>query len=126
MAQKARRVEKRGKRTCCSLRLCSKHTIPLVSYAKRLYAENEAFLLEEKIQPWGQMPLWLPEDPALAGFNAISITKALATGLTFRPLAETVHDTLAWDITRPADEERLAGLTASDEARLLSAWADRH
>ncbi|HLZ62091.1 MAG TPA: epimerase [Ktedonosporobacter sp.] len=80
---------------------------------------DDAFMLEEKIQPWWQMPLWLPEEPALAGFNAISIAKALAAGLTFRPLAETVRDTLAWDSTRPAGEERRAGLPADDEARLL-------
>lgn len=87
---------------------------------------DDAFLLEEKIQPWSQVPLWLPEYPALAGFNAISITRALDTGLTFRPLAETVRDTLAWESTRPADEERQAGLAAADEARLLSKWKEKH
>lgn len=86
---------------------------------------DEAFLLNEKVQPWGQVPLWLPEEPESAGFNAISITRALAAGLTFRPLAETVRDTLAWDTTRPADEARQAGLAADDEARLLRLWHQR-
>lgn len=87
---------------------------------------DDAFLLEEKIQPWRQMPLWLPEEPALAGFNAISIAKALDTGLTFRPLAETVRDTLAWDSTRPGDGERQAGLTPAEEVRLINRWHKMH
>ncbi len=87
---------------------------------------DDAFLREEKIQPWWQMPLWLPEDPALAGFNAISVARALNAGLTFRPLVETIRDTLAWESTRPADEERQAGLAVDDEARLLHKWKERH
>jgi len=87
---------------------------------------DDAFLLEEEIQPWWQMPLWLPEDPDVAGINAISIARALETSLTFRPLAETVRDILAWDITRPAGAERRAGLTADDEARLLRVWTEKH
>lgn len=83
---------------------------------------DDAFLLQEKAQPWSQIPLWLPEEPESAGFNAISITKALTAGLTFRPIAATARDTLAWDITRSADEPREAGLAVEDEARLLQAW----
>lgn len=86
---------------------------------------DEAFLLNEKVQPWGQMPLWLPEEPEYAGFNAISIAKALAAGLTFRPIAATVRDTLAWDATRAADSVREAGLTGEDEARLLRVWHEQ-
>lgn len=86
---------------------------------------DEAFLLAENVQPWSQIPLWLPESPEDAGFNAIDIKKALSVGLTFRPLLEIARDTLAWDSTRPADEERQAGLAADDEARLLRAWHQR-
>lgn len=86
---------------------------------------DEDFLLGEKVRPWSQIPLWLPEQPENAGFNAISIAKALAAGLTFRPIIETVRDTLAWDVTRSADGERQAGLAADDEAHLLEAWHQR-
>ncbi len=85
---------------------------------------DDAFLLAKEIQPWGQMPLWLPDDPTLAGFNAISIAKALTNEATFRPLAETVGDTLAWDKTRSSGEERQAGLASDDEERVLSAWTN--
>lgn len=83
---------------------------------------DEAFLLAEKVQPWSQMPLWLPDEPEYAGFDAINIERALSAGLTFRPLIETARATLAWDRTRSADREWQAGLSAEDEARLLKAW----
>lgn len=86
---------------------------------------DEAFLLAENVQPWSQVPLWIPETPEEDGFNAINIEKAVGAGLTFRPILETARDTLAWDSTRPAGEERQAGLAADDEARLLRAWHQR-
>jgi 2'-hydroxyisoflavone reductase len=45
--------------------------------------------------------------------------------LTFRPLAETIRDTLAWDQTRPPKAERLAGLETEKESRILQAWHER-
>lgn len=86
---------------------------------------DETFLLDEKVQPWSQIPLWLPEQPGEAGFNAISIAKALGTGLTFRPIVETARDTLAWGLTLAADRTWQAGLAADDEARLLRMWHQR-
>jgi 2'-hydroxyisoflavone reductase len=49
-------------------------------------------------------------------------SRALASGLRFRPLVETVRDTLAWDRTRPQDAALQAGLSAEKERRLLAAW----
>lgn len=86
---------------------------------------DEAFLLAEKVQPWSQLPLWVPNEPENAGFHAISIARALAAGITFRPLAETAAATLAWDRSRPAEREWQAGLAAEDEVRLLKAWHER-
>ena len=83
---------------------------------------DDAFLLKEQLQPWGQVPLWLPDEPATAGFGDVSIARALAAGLTFRPLAEIARATLAWENTRPADRDRQAGLDAADETRVLQAW----
>ena len=83
----------------------------------------EQFLLDHEVQPWMQLPLWVPEsDPANAGFSAVNCHKAIAAGLTFRPLADTVRDTLAWDATRPSDHPWRAGITRDREAELLHAW----
>lgn len=51
----------------------------------------------------------------------MDVSKAINAGLKFRPLEETVRDTLAWAQTRPADHEWRAGLTAEREAQVLAA-----
>ena len=56
----------------------------------------ELFLLEHGVSPWMGLPLWLPEDPQFAGAGTVSRARAVAAGCTFRPLADTVRDTLAW------------------------------
>jgi 2'-hydroxyisoflavone reductase len=87
---------------------------------------DEEFLHANNIAPWKDMPLWIPEtDPHAAAFMAIPIQRARATGLVFRPLEETIADTLAWERTRPADRTWKAGLDPSREAGLLDAWRCR-
>ncbi len=81
------------------------------------------FLLAQGVQPWTDMPLWVPEaDPAHGGFHAMSVARALAAGLTFRPVADTVADTLAWLATRPADYAWRAGLDRAREQEVLAAY----
>jgi 2'-hydroxyisoflavone reductase len=84
---------------------------------------SERFLLDAGAQPWSEVPLWVPdEDPDNAGFDAVDCAKAIGDGLRFRPLAETIRDTLAWDATQPANRELRAGLTREREAELLASW----
>lgn len=78
---------------------------------------DEAFLLAEQVAPFTEMPLWVPAEAQ--GFSQVSIQKALAQGLTFRPLADTVRDTLAWLAERPSDEAWRAGLSPEREKALL-------
>ena len=58
----------------------------------------EKQLLEDGVEPWTDMPLWLaPEsDPGYRGFLARSNERAKQAGLRLRPLEDTVRDTLAW------------------------------
>ena len=68
----------------------------------------------------------MPEsNPENAGFSKVNVAKAIQAGLTFRPLADTVRDTLAWEATRPADRQRRAGMTREREAELLRKWGER-
>jgi 2'-hydroxyisoflavone reductase len=77
--------------------------------------------LEDRVDEEGsELPIWAP--PEYAGFHRHSIDRALATGLTFRPLAHTIRDTLAWDATLPGDRVRRAGMTRERECELLLAW----
>ena len=84
---------------------------------------GDAFLLEHDVAAFTEMPLWVPAE--YAGFNRVDVSKALGAGLTFRLLAQTVADTLAWQATRPADHQWRGGLTAEREAELLEAWRKR-
>lgn len=88
---------------------------------------DEAFLLANGVAPWSELPLWLPE--ADNGVMAVDCRRASAAGLTFRPLAETVQDTLAWLRAErvPAHGDLgsvslRAGMTLARERDLLAAW----
>ena len=75
---------------------------------------------------WSDLPCWIPTNEE-AGVGTIRVDRALAAGLTFRPLPETVRDTLEWWATVP-EERKLAlrsGLDAEREAELLAKWAAR-
>lgn len=87
---------------------------------------DEQFLLERGVQPWSDLPLWVPEqDARMAGFSRVSCVRAIDAGLRFRPLDETVSDTLAWFAGRAGGQELRAGLSAPREAELLAAWQAR-
>jgi 2'-hydroxyisoflavone reductase len=91
----------------------------------RLTWVSDEFLLEAEVAPWSEMPLWMPEKHSRPAFSRTNCEKAIAAGLTFRPLAQTARDTLAWDAGRPASVERHAGLQAEKEIQLLRAWHER-
>jgi 2'-hydroxyisoflavone reductase len=79
----------------------------------------KAFLDEHGVEPWSDLPLWIPDLPGLNRFNA---TRAMAAGLQTRSLASTVADTLAWDREREQTWPMGAGLMQEGEAELLAAW----
>jgi 2'-hydroxyisoflavone reductase len=95
------------------------------------------FLQENKVRAWttssqeptlGSMPVWVPDRANNPAWSRRKIDKALAAGLTFRPLEVTARETLAWCKTRPAAElevlsqGKLAGMSAQREAELLKTW----
>lgn len=84
---------------------------------------EESFLIEQGVQPWSEMPLWLPEE--LNTIFAVRNERAISAGLAFRPLGESVRDTLAWLAARPAQHEWQAGLSREREAALLEQWHQR-
>jgi 2'-hydroxyisoflavone reductase len=88
------------------------------------------FLQAQGIRPWSQMTVWQPPYGRTAGYQRRSAAKALAKGLTFRPLAVTAKDTLDWHKTRPAEEQaatlegKINGLSMKREAEVLAAWKE--
>ena len=88
------------------------------------------FLQAQGIRPWTQMTVWQPPYGRTAGYQRRNASKALAKGLTFRPLAVTAKDTLDWHKTRPAEEQaatlegKINGLSMKREAEVLAAWKE--
>ena len=88
---------------------------------------DAAFLEEQKVAPWSDMPVWVPPVGDGAGFARTSAAKAIAAGLTFRPIEETAEATLDWFRTLPAERQSKlkSGLTPDREAEVLAAWHAR-
>jgi 2'-hydroxyisoflavone reductase len=91
----------------------------------RLVWVGADFLEQQKVSPWGDMPVWVPGTGDTAGFARRSNARAVAAGLSFRPLAQTALDTLAWWKTLPADRQAKprAGIAPEREGQVLAAWA---
>ena len=82
---------------------------------------NAEFLKQQKVEAWSDMPVWAGDE---LGMSRTNISRALAKGLTFRPLADTARDTLTWfKAQKPERQAKLkAGLTAEREKEVLAAW----
>jgi 2'-hydroxyisoflavone reductase len=83
---------------------------------------DEPFLLERKVQPWSDLPLWVGSAPEMAGFSDADVSRAVASGLRFRPIEETILDTLAWHAQRGSEAPLRAGLAMERERQLLAEW----
>jgi 2'-hydroxyisoflavone reductase len=53
-------------------------------------------VLAAGIEPWSELPVWLPPDHEYRGMHAADVERVHADGLRTRPLLETVSDTWAW------------------------------
>ncbi|RED54685.1 NAD-dependent epimerase/dehydratase family protein [Cohnella lupini] len=95
------------------------------SDSELVWVDND-FLLKNGIGPWIEMPLWIPgvgETEQVRHLLSVNAEKALAAGLTFRPLKDTILDTLQWDLSRDIADRRVgAGMDAAKEERLLNDW----
>ncbi len=83
------------------------------------------FLEENEVAAWSDMPVWVPLVGEEAGHPFMDVSRAVAAGLTFRPIGETVRGTLDWWAN--VDQERKdkpmrSGISAEREAELLGMW----
>ena len=62
----------------------------------RLRWVPEERLAAAGVEPWTQLPCWVPEDGEFAGFLEGDASYAASLGLVCRPVEETVADTWAW------------------------------
>jgi nucleoside-diphosphate-sugar epimerase len=95
----------------------------------RIVWVDESFLLEREVGQWMELPLWLAGEES--AFIQCDVSRAVAAGLRFRPIAETVAATLNWarETNAPlvAETDRLgaAGMQPARETELLGAWQSR-
>lgn len=84
----------------------------------------QTFLSEQKLRSWSEMPVWSYKGASTVAFCTSVIDRALAAGLTFRPLADTVRAAMAWYHARPAaEQEKLrAGVSPERERDVLALW----
>jgi 2'-hydroxyisoflavone reductase len=83
------------------------------------------FLKEKEVGPWMELPLYLGGDPKEDPMMRVDLSRALSEDLTYRPLSDTVRDTLEWAKLRPSDHKWRAGLSADRESALLDDWKNR-
>ncbi|MET7684485.1 NAD-dependent epimerase/dehydratase family protein [Streptomyces sp. NPDC005423] len=82
-------------------------------------------VLDAGIEPWTQLPVWVPPDSEEHhALHSADVSRALATGLRCRPVTETVADTWSWlrenGGTAPLRDGRPpVGLDPAVEARAL-------
>jgi 2'-hydroxyisoflavone reductase len=74
------------------------------------------FLEAEGVQPWTDLPAWVPAP--MAALLLADGSKAAGTGLDSRPIEAVVGDLAHWDRTRPPGPLR-AGMSRQREAELL-------
>ena len=79
---------------------------------------DEDFLPERQVTYWSDLPIWLPREHN--GMLQVDPSRAVADGLTFRPLEDTVRATWLWD--RARTDAGPAGLSVEREREVLAAW----
>ena len=103
-----------------------------VGRKSRLTWVPEEFLREHGVAPWTELPLWVPAE--IGEVWAVPIAHALAAGLRFRPVEETIVDTLDWHRRAEPGAPQVdaggrvrvpAGLLPEREAELLRVWHER-
>ena len=75
------------------------------------------------IEPWTELPIWVPPDGELAGLHAGDVSAAFAEGLRCRPVADTVADTWEWlqaEGDPPSLSNGSVGLDSTRETQVLA------
>lgn len=82
------------------------------------------FLAREGEVPQESLPFWQPPRGRYLNYGRMDNSRAIAAGMTFRPLAETARDTLDWHRLRSREEQASlrVGLSREREASLLAKW----
>jgi 2'-hydroxyisoflavone reductase len=90
-------VSRRGHATTAQLlEACRDATASVREGAAELRWISDEMIETFEIEPWTELPLWLPEGTDYEGILGMSVERAYEAGLRCRPVAETVADTWEW------------------------------
>jgi 2'-hydroxyisoflavone reductase len=92
---------------------------------------DAAFLLDHDVEPWVELPIWVPPIGETAAFYETDASLAHRSGLTCRTVRDTVTSTWSWLREHPdwvpvqGSSGRAVGMDPARETELLAAWADQ-
>ena len=81
---------------------------------------DESFLTANNVEPWSELPAWLPSESN--SLMMASSARAVKAGLLYRPIGQTVRDTLERTREQAMDRQLKAGLARERESQLLAAY----
>ena len=89
------------------------------------WADPDA-LLAAGVEPWMDLPVWIPAGEDHETMHEADVSKAMAAGLRIRPLIETVTDTWSWlqsigGVAPQRPDRPVVGLDADRERELITA-----
>ncbi|HEX4063307.1 MAG TPA: NAD-dependent epimerase/dehydratase family protein [Streptosporangiaceae bacterium] len=92
---------------------------------KKIIGDRAGDLTALSSRSWDAVVDVAAYDPDLVSrsVQALAVRRALAVGLTLRPVTETLCDTLAWDLARGGPDPAVEGLAADQEQVLLNKLA---
>ena len=99
-------VSRRGHATMASLLEAARDVTG--SGARLVWVAPEA-IEAAGIQPWTELPIWLPPTGEYVGLHDGDVSAVYAAGLTCRPVTETIADTWRW-LQEEGDPQPRAGL----------------
>ena len=89
------------------------------------------FLLAAGVEPWSELPIWVPPGHEDHAVHSSDVTRAHDAGLRCRPVEETVADTWRWMRETPPEDrapDRSAdlgiGLAGEKEHAILARWEE--
>ena len=82
------------------------------------------FLIEAGETPQQSLPFWQPPRGRYLNYGRMVNTRAIDSGMTFRPLAVIAKDTLDWHRSRATEQQETlrVGMSREREAELLRSW----
>jgi 2'-hydroxyisoflavone reductase len=89
-------------------KLTMRQLLERIAPGASLHWVDDQTLVDAGVGPWMELPLWLGGDPEMACLMDVDVSKAVAAGLTFRPVEDTARDTLAWSLEAGEQRETLS------------------